>query len=823
MSTTVGVAETIRVRGLVQGVGFRPLVYRLAQIWNLTGEVLNDGEGVLIRLRGDRPAIDQFLQQLQAQPPPLARIDSVQRYPDSDNRQFSSFTIGISQASPIRTEISPDAATCPECLREILDPQSRWYRYPLTNCTYCGPRLSLIRRLPYDRENTSMARFALCPRCQQDYGDPANRRFHAQPTACPVCGPQVWLESADGNRVQPQSISELDSELDPVKAVCRLIQQGKIIAIKGLGGFHLACDATNPAAVQRLRDRKHRPDKPLALMARNLKMIQQYCQVNPPEQALLESAAAPIVLLQRWVAPLHGDQVLSRKNLDIAPAVAPMQNSLGFMLPHTPLHHLIVQDLDIPIVLTSGNLSDQPQCIDNATACQTLSNIADYLLLHDRDIINRVDDSIVRWRGKPLQTSQILRRARGYAPAPISLPAGFELAPSILAMGSELKNTFCLLQGGRATLSQHLGDLGEASVAAAYQQTLKLYLGLLEHSPQGIVIDRHPDYLSTKLGQALAQAHDIPLEFVQHHHAHIGACMAENDLPLETQPILGIALDGLGYGEDHTLWGGEFLLADYRGFRRLGTFKPVAMLGGAQAIYQPWRSAYAHLRSAGFRVQNSGCESLLGSLKHPNNAADLFEFFQHQPLKLLDQMLEQGINSPLASSCGRLFDAVAAAIGVCRGTVSYEGQGAIALESLAERHLLNHSEEMSAYPFSVITVSQVDSVNPGSKCWHLDSALMWGDLIQDLAQNTEQTIMAARFHRGLAQAIAEMVERIRGESQFDQVALSGGVFQNQILLTQVQQHLISLGFQVLTHSQVPSNDGGLSLGQAVIAAARMGS
>jgi hydrogenase maturation protein HypF len=790
MTTITGhIAEEIRVCGIVQGVGFRPTVYRLALDCGLCGEVCNDGEGVLIRVVGDRNSIDTLIHRLQTEPPPLAKIESISRSPYTGKQSFSNFTIVSSKSNKIRTKIAPDAATCPACKQDIFDPLSRFYRYPFTNCTHCGPRLSIIKKLPSDRENTSMAGFKFCGDCQQDYEEPVNRRFHAQPIACHFCGPKVTLERGDGKPVT----AHMFSMLDEVDAICTLLQRGQIVAIKGLGGFHLACDATNEEIVQKLRLRKRRPDKPLALMARDINIIENHCFVTAEERELLESSAAPIVLLRRKQ---------SSKNLiknQIAPSVAPHQNYLGFMLPYTPLHHLALRRLEIPIVLTSANFSDDPQCIDNAEVRSKLSTVADYFILHNREIVNRVDDSVVRISNNRLQ---ILRRARGYAPASIDLHPEFKDKQAILAMGSELKNTFCLLREGQAILSQHIGDLENALAAEAYQKTLNLYLGLLEHQPSAIAVDLHPEYLSTKLGQELAESNNIPIYSIQHHHAHIAACMAENGLSIDTKPVLGIALDGLGYGEDGTIWGGEFLLADYRSFKRLGTFKPVEMIGGEQAIYQPWRNTYAHLKAAFGEDLTSQVMGLR-----------LGEFLVQQPLKLLDQLITKQINSPLASSCGRLFDAVAGAIGICRESCSYEGQAAITLEAIAEDYLLNYSEEIEPYPFLVRKLEcSLLSIEPRP---------MWEALLTDLRQTLPVGMMAAKFHFGLAEAIAMMVERLSFETDFNQVILTGGVFQNQVLLTQVCQHLTAKNLEVLTPSQVPANDGGLSLGQAVIAAAKL--
>ncbi|MEH1982221.1 MAG: carbamoyltransferase HypF [Nostoc sp.] len=775
--------EEIRVRGTVQGVGFRPTVYRLAKACGLRGDVCNDGQGVLIRVSGSEEALTEFVARLQIECPPLARINQLTRTIYEGELTFDNFVISSSVSNAIKTEITPDAATCLQCQQEIFDPFSRFFRYPFTNCTHCGPRLSIIHAIPYDRCNTSMSAFVVCSECGKEYHDVENRRFHAQPIACHICGPTAWLERADGKSVT----ASMFSMLDDVDAVCTLLQKGEIVAIKGLGGIHLACDATQETVVQKLRQRKKRYHKPFALMARDVEIIEQYCIVNAKEKELLTSSAAPIVLLQ----------ASGKKQL--ASSVALGQNTLAFMLPYTPLHHLILRRMNRPIVLTSGNLADEPQCIDNDEAREKLGTIADYFIFHNREIINRVDDSVVRVLGDKVQT---IRRARGYAPASISLPPGFQNVPLILGMGSELKNTFCLLREGEAILSQHLGDLENAAAFNAYQETLNLYLNLFEHQPEIIAIDKHPEYLSSKLGKELANTNQIKIYPVQHHHAHIAACMAENEIPLDSPPILGIALDGLGYGDDGAFWGGEFLLADYQKFKRLATFKPVAMLGGEQAIYQPWRNTYAQLLAANLW---NDCEQKYAYL-------EIIKFLDNKPLTLLNQLIEKGINSPPASSVGRLFDAVAAAIGIYREECSYEGQAAIAMEAIVDVSSLNNDKETLIYPFSF---SFSDSI------YCIDPRPMWQGLLNDLQQQIPQPVMAAKFHKGLANAIVEMVKYLSQENLISQVALTGGVFQNCILLEQVTKRLQTLGIKVLTHSLVPANDGGLSLGQAVIAAAQL--
>jgi hydrogenase maturation protein HypF len=781
------VTEEIRVRGTVQGVGFRPTVYRIAKACGLYGDVQNDGQGVLIRISGSQESITEFVQRLQKECPPLGKINELTRTTYEGKLDFSDFVISSSINSAVKTEIPPDTATCLECQQEIFDPYSRYYRYPFTNCTHCGPRLSIIRRIPYDRSSTSMAQFPMCGNCSIEYSDINNRRFHAQPVACHICGPKATLERSDGKPIA----ASMFSTLDEVDAVCTLLQKGEIVAIKGISGIHLACDATNEITVKKLRDRKQRHHKPFALMGRDIEIISQYCNVSNKERGLLESPAAPIVIMKRRAI------VLPIKN-QIAPSVAPKQSTLGFMLPHTPLHHLILKRMNGPIVLTSGNISDEPQCIDNDEAREKLSQIADYFLLHDREIVNRLDDSVVRVVGNKVQT---IRRARGYAPVPINLPPGFDKVPHILAMGGELKNTFCLLRDGQAILSQDLGDLENAAAFTAYQDTLNLYLNLFQHQPDIIAIDKHPEYLSTKLGKELATINNIKLAPIQHHHAHIAACMVENHIPLDTPPILGIALDGLGYGQDGTIWGGEFLLADYRQFQRLATFKPVAMIGGEQAIYQPWRNTYAQLISA-FNWED---------LKNKYRDLELLQFLQQKPLKLLNQLVEKGINSPPASSVGRLFDAVAAAIGICRQECSYEGQAAIEMEALVDDINLSNHEETQSYEFSFSILDKICYIDPSP---------MWQDLIGDLKTQILPAIIAIKFHKGLANSISLMAKRLCQENAVSQVVLTGGVFQNCILLEQVRKHLETSGITVFTHSLVPTSDGGLSLGQAVIAACK---
>ena len=787
-------AELIRVGGLVQGVGFRPTVWRLAHRYGLRGTVANDGHGVTIHAGGAAQGIDAFVQALRQEAPPLARVDRIEREPATPVPRDAAFRIVESSTGGVHTGVVPDAAACADCAKEIFDPFARRYRYPFTNCTHCGPRLSIIRGIPYDRASTTMQSFDMCPACRAEYQDPTDRRFHAQPIACHVCGPRAWLERTDGAAIALDSLTTLDA----VDAVCSLLQRGEIVAIKGLGGFQLACDATREVTVARLRERKHRGGKPFALMARDLDVVRQYCDVTASEAALLQSPAAPIVLLN--TASRTG-------GAGVAMGVAPGLKTLGFMLPNTPLHHLVLRRMQRAIVLTSGNLADEPQATGNHEAKRRLGGIADYFLLHDRDITRRVDDSVMR---VVQAVPRVLRRARGLTPATIPMPSGFEAAPPVLALGGELKNSFCLLQEGRAVVSHHIGDLENAPTQADYRRAIDDYLALFQHAPRIVAVDLHPEYLSGKLGRemvAQASGDSLTLENVQHHHAHIAACLAENGMALDCAPVIGVALDGLGFGADNTLWGGEFCHASYTRCERLATFKPVAMLGGEQAMHEPWRNTYAHLMAE------------MGWARFAMNYEQLalFRQLEAKPRELLDSMLKGQVNSPLASSCGRLFDAVAAASGVCFERTAYEGQAAIELEALADANTLVDEDDELAYPFGIPRLKHGNMP-------YIEPLGMWQALLGDLILATPVGVISARFHKGLAIAITRMVDKLsRFESPdhpIKTVALTGGVFQNRVLLEQVMVRLRNLDFKLLTHRLVPANDGGLSLGQAAVAAAR---
>ena len=778
---------SIKVRGTVQGVGLRPTIYRLAREHALDGEVFNDAEGVCIRVAGQSDDVDQFIYELGAKAPPLARIERIDQQP-FNGILASGFHILDSQSGEKSTAISADAATCSQCLAEVLDPTNRRFQYPFTNCTHCGPRLSIVNSIPYDRNHTSMTKFTMCADCEREYRTPTDRRFHAQPNACPTCGPQLWLEKRERDHfvrypTTPHTIFSIIKES---------LNQGKIVAIKGLGGFQLACDATNEQVVTTLRRRKRRYEKPFALMARDIECIKRYCRMDVHQQILLQIPAAPIVLL-----PIAGSESL-------AAAIAPGQNHYGFMLPYTPLHHLIMAEFGQPIVLSSGNLSDEPQCIDNDEARSKLTAVADILVLHDRDIVNRVDDSVVRVINyKPL----LIRRAKGYAPAPLNLPVGFEKTPSILALGGELKNTICLLRNGQAILSQHLGDLENRLAYTAFLDTIALYQTLFDHQPQLLAVDAHPEYLSSKWGIKQAAQKNLNLIRVQHHHAHIAACMVENLIPLDTPPVLGIALDGLGYGaeSEDSLWGGEFLLTDYRQFKRLGHFQPVPMPGGIQAIREPWRMAIAYLHQI----------ADWQTLTERYSELPFFQYIAEQPSDAITKMIEKNIRCPLTSSCGRLFDAVASVLGICHKT-SYEGQAAMALEAAVDLNESTNNINCADY------VCGINGSDNDTGLMAIDTSSLWQALLHDLSQGVAIATIAARFHQGLAQSIVAMIVLLADKtdnSWQNKVVLSGGVFQNAILSEQLTTRLQAQGFKVYNHQQIPCNDGGLALGQAVIAAA----
>lgn len=756
----------VRVGGVVQGVGFRPYVYRLASEERLAGKISNGTAGVTLEVEGGPDQIDRFLQRLTTEVPPLARITSLE-VSEMEASGDSAFVIVASDASGhVNTQIPADAAMCSDCLREMLDPKDRRYRYPFTNCTNCGPRFTITRQIPYDRPQTSMARFPMCPACQAEYNDPLNRRFHAQPNACWQCGPRLWMTDPDGDMVNVE---------DPVQQAVHELADGCILAIKGIGGFHLAVDATNEEAVQRLREKKHRYGKPLAIMVKDLAAARELCEVGEQEEKLLLGPEHPIVLMRR-----------REDETTIASSVAPDVPWLGVFLPYAPLQHLLFADGRLKaLVMTSANLSEEPIAIDNQEALQRLTLIADTFLFHDRDILQRCDDSVMAVvEGSP----QIIRRARGYVPLPLDLPLE---TPPLLAVGGHLKNVFTLASGKHAYQSQHLGDLENLTGLEFFEEALAHLKRTFEVAPQYMVHDLHPGYLSTQW----AQQHSVPLLAVQHHHAHIASCMAEHRLK---GPVIGLSLDGTGYGPDGHVWGGEVLLSTLEDFQRFAHLKYVPMPGSAAAIHQPWRMAFGHLSSVfGAEVHSSKILSALGT-----NAKDA---------QVLSRMIERNINSPLTSSCGRLFDAVAALV-LKRHEVYYEAQAAIELEGL-----IRQPKEGLSYTIQFSPSVWSETHTPGL----LDPVPMWRELLDDLSAGVDAEEISLRFHRAVANAYVEAAMAARAATGISQVACSGGVFHNRVLTGFLRRQLTQAGFEVYLQSRVSPGDGGLSYGQAAVGAARL--
>ena len=778
----------VHITGIVQGVGFRPFVYNLATRLNLKGWVRNTSAGVDIEVDGEQEILDTFVKTLRDEAPPLSRIDELTASFRAANG-FRSFEIVHSESVEGAFQpISPDVAICDDCLRELFNPSDRRYRYPFINCTNCGPRFTIIKDIPYDRPKTTMAGFALCPDCEREYTDPSNRRFHAQPVACPVCGPKVWLETKDERK---KKIGD-----DAIREVRDLLAKRNIVAIKGLGGFHLACDATNAKAVVELRNRKLRVDKPFALMMPDIETVEQHCFVSDAERELLSSTARPIVLLRR------------KPESNIAHEVAPKQDWLGVMLPYTPLHYLLLDrgpltvDRDETIhcpsstvlVMTSGNLSEEPIATDNDEARERLTKLADAFLMHDRDIHIRCDDSVVRaFDSRPLTVDRDslstvhrplsvfpIRRSRGYSPFPVKLPWD---VPPLLAAGSELKNTFCITNKNYAFLSQHIGDMENYETLQSFEQGVEHFERLFRVKPEAIACDMHPNYLATRYALERAERENLPIFNIQHHHAHIAACMAEHGLE---EPVIGLPFDGTGYGEDGAIWGGEILVADYKSYQRAAHLEYFPLPGGDAAIKKPARTALALLWSLG--------------LDWDESLAPVAEFCAEDRVTLRMQ-LEKKINTPLTSSMGRLFDAAAALAGV-RQKVNYEGQAAIEFEALAD------PAEAGMYPFGL----EQDRVRVRGVA---------EALVRDVMAGVSIPKISARFHNGLAQSVRDVVQKIGAETGIRSVVLSGGVWQNITLLGRTLSLLRNDGIEVYLHKEVPTNDGGLSLGQAAIAAMRM--
>ena len=772
----------LRVEGVVQGVGFRPFVYSLATGLGLAGLVGNDVDGVFAEVEGDAEAVSKFLMLLKPQAPPLATIEHV-----STRRLAPTGAAGFVIAPSLpggqrqrRTLVPADSATCADCLRELADPANRRYRYPFINCTNCGPRFTIVRDVPYDRPLTTMSGFVMCAACATEYHDPADRRFHAQPVCCPDCGPALVLTSADGTVLASRP------DADPVAAAAGLLRSGAVLAVKGLGGYHLVVHAGNEAAAAALRARKHREDKPFALMVPDLATARLLCEADETADRLLASPRRPIVLLLRRPA---ADGL-------VAAAVAPGNRQLGLMLPYTPLHHLLLEAVASPVVATSGNVSDEPIAYTDTEALQRLARIADAFLVHDRAIHIRTDDSVVRASGG---RESVVRRSRGYVPEALAVSP--DLPRPVLACGAELKNTFCLAEGSRAVLSHHIGDLENAETLRSFTDGIEHFRRLLDITPELVAHDLHPEYLSTKYAAGLA---GVDLLGVQHHHAHIASCLADNGA---AGPVIGVAFDGTGYGTDETIWGGEFLIADLAGFERAGWLAPVPMPGGTAAIRQPWRMAAAYLAAA--FPGRLPAELAVRERNEGRWAAVL-------------AMAQRGVNAPLTSSAGRLFDAVAALLGV-RDVINYEGQAAIELEQLAD------PAEPGRYPAAIAEAPPQDPTGIGPAAGQRPASgpallVSGSDLVraaaEDLSAGVPAQVIAARFHRGMADTIVAVCRQLRDRTGLGVVALSGGVFQNLLLTDQVVSGLAANGFGVLLHSQVPCNDGGISLGQAVIAGAR---
>jgi len=747
------VRKQLQIEGIVQGVGFRPFVYQTAVRLGLSGWVRNDSRGVTVEVEGEPAALDAFCRALREEHPPLASISrfEISTLPPAGG---ASFDIRHSASDTVkRAQISPDTFVCDDCLAELFDPLDRRHRYPFINCTNCGPRYTIVTGIPYDRPNTTMTAFPMCLECRAEYENPASRRFHAQPNACPVCGPRLSLVGRDGTPLGA----------DPLDETVRALRAGAVVAIKGLGGYHLAVDAQNDGAVAELRRRKARDEKPFALMAADLERIRSFASCDAQEERLLTGPERPIVLLEQ--RPDHG----------LSPRVAPRNRYFGVMLPYTPLHHLLLAEFRA-LVMTSGNLSDEPIVFTDADARERLAGIADLFLVHDREIHIRADDSIARvMAGQAL----LLRRSRGFVPRAVRLPAA---QPAVLAVGAELKNAFCLTQDDRAYLSQHIGDLQNAEVLDSLAGGVRHFEALLELQPQIVAHDLHPDYLSTRFAESLAGMERVA---VQHHHAHLASCLAEHGCE---QPAIGVIFDGIGYGDDGTVWGGEFLVGDLAGYRRLGCLHRVRMPGGDAATREPLRMALSWL---------------LESFGEALPELPLLQRVAPADLALYRQMLARGLNSPLTSSCGRLFDAVAALAGL-RDTVSYEGQAALELEM--------HSVPVAAgYPVEVADAEGL---------LQLDPRPLLRAVVADLQAGVGVAEIGGRFHRGLADGALAVCRELRSREGLGRVVLSGGVFQNRLLTETLSDLLSGAGFEVLRHSLVPPNDGGLALGQAVIAARR---
>jgi hydrogenase maturation protein HypF len=773
------------VRGAVQGIGFRPFIYRLATRLQLRGWILNSSQGVFIEVEGMEESLSTFLLRLDREKPQRAIIQSLE-FSFLDPVGYERFEIRESEEGREKIAlVLPDISTCHECLKEVFDPTDRRFLYPFTNCTNCGPRFTLIEAIPYDRPNTSMRIFNMCPDCEYEYREPLDRRFHAQPNACPICGPTLELWSPEG-----EVISRCQSAL--IEAA-QAVKSGRILALKGLGGFHLIVDAGNEEAVARLRERKRREEKPFAIMFPSLDFVKMCCEVSSFEERLLLSPESPIVLLKKlkinsesWLMNRDSNHEPRATNHNIAPSVAPNNPYLGVMLPYTPLHHILMWELGFPVVATSGNLKDEPIVTDEKEALIRLQGIADLFLVYNRLIVRHVDDSIVRIN---LGRELIIRRARGYAPLPVRLAHGRASPPKILAVGAHLKNTVAVALEDQVFISQHIGDLETQEAYEAFQRVIRDFKKLYEFEPELVVCDMHPDYLSTKYARSL----NLPTIEVQHHHAHVAACMAENELD---ETVLGVSWDGTGYGTDGTVWGGEFLMADYRSFRRICHFRTFRLPGGEKAIREPRRTAL------GVLYELFG-EDFMGRVEIP-----FLRVFGEEEIRIFGQMIRKGINSPVTSSIGRIFDAVAALIGL-KQRVSFEGQAAMELE------YITRDEINSSYPFEIVE-KEPELRSSISPYYIVDWAPMVLAILKDIQERRPIEDISTKFHNTLSEVVIGVANLLG----IEKVILTGGVFQNKYLTERSWKRLEEEGFKPYVHQRVPPNDGGISFGQVAVAIAQ---
>jgi hydrogenase maturation protein HypF len=746
----------INIRGVVQGVGFRPYIYSLAREHNLFGFVLNNTQGVYIEVEGSDSDINLFLMDVKNKKLPHADIFNI-KSEQADPIGYKQFDIRESEHKDVKSvPISAELATCADCLSELFDPGDRRYGYPFINCTNCGPRFTIVMNTPYDRKNTTMSEFVMCDQCSREYEDPSDRRFHAQPNACDICGPKLTLLDREGNAMPVD---------DVITGAARLIKEGHIIAVKGLGGFHFACDATNQDAVSKLRAKKYREYKPFAIMVKDIKAVKNLCEVNQKEENVLTGMQRPVVLLKKRAVKF------------IAEEIAPHQQYLGVMLPYSPLHHLLLEKSGLVLVMTSGNISSEPIVYKDEEAVDRLQNIADFFIMHNREIHIRTDDSVCRiWQKKEM----LLRRSRGYAPHPLLINKEFR--SHILACGADLKNVFCLSRGNQVYMSHHIGDLDNIETLTSFEKGISHFKRMFDIKPDLVAYDLHPEYLCSKYAHSLM---DIKTIGIQHHHAHIVSCMADNEI---NEQVIGIAFDGTGYGVDGNIWGGEFLVCDYDKFQRMAHFEYFPLPGGDKAIVKPWRIAASLLS----RIYGDDMMKL---------DIDFIKLLDRDKWNIIRNMIEKNINSPLTSSMGRIFDLVSALLCV-RGEIYYEGQAAIELEMIADYH------ETGEYAYA-------SESSEGIKIIQIDRIVR--DIINDIENRESSGLISARFHNTIARIALDMSIYIRDSKGINNVALSGGVFQNMFLLNRIYDLLKSKDFNVYTHQRVPTNDGGIALGQAVIA------